>query len=195
MNVALRHGLPANLRADAARLYWHAFGPKLGRVLGPEPLALRFLMRVMRADQCMVAIGPQGQLLGIAGFRTDANSFAGGTITDLRVVYGDWGAAWRAWVLLRLASAPDIGFLLDGLCVAPTAQGRGIGTQLVDAICQHARSLGHPAINLEVVEGNARAEALYKRCGFAPVQRIPTGLMRWVFGYAATRVMVRRLIP
>lgn len=195
MNITLHHGLPAHLRADAARLYWQAFGPKLGRVLGPEPLALRFLMRVMRADQCIIAVGPQGQLAGIAGFRINGNSFAGGSVKDLRAVYGDWGAAWRAWVLTRLATAPETDFLLDGLCIAAPVQGQGIGTKLVDAICTHARTLGHHALNLEVVEGNARAEALYKRCGFTPVQRIPTGAMRWVFGFAATRVMVRRLIP
>ena len=45
-DVTLQFGLPDRLRADAARLYWQAFGSKLGAVMGPEPRALRFLMRV-----------------------------------------------------------------------------------------------------------------------------------------------------
>ncbi len=33
---SLSLGLPKTLRRDAARLYWQAFGPKLGMVLGPN---------------------------------------------------------------------------------------------------------------------------------------------------------------
>ena len=47
-------GLPNSLRPDAAQLYWHAFGPKLGRVLGPERHALAFLENVIRADHVLI---------------------------------------------------------------------------------------------------------------------------------------------
>ena len=48
--VSLHCGLPETLRPQAARLYWQAFGGKLGLVLGPEARALRFLERVIRGD-------------------------------------------------------------------------------------------------------------------------------------------------
>ena len=51
-SFCIERGLPDHLRAEAAALYWQAFGGKLGRVLGPEEAALRFLTRVIRADQC-----------------------------------------------------------------------------------------------------------------------------------------------
>ena len=76
--VTLQVGIPDRLRPDAARLYWQAFGGKLGMVLGPEPRAMRFLERVIRADHVLAALGPDGNLLGIAGFKTPQGSFATG---------------------------------------------------------------------------------------------------------------------
>ena len=54
MRVTIRHGLPEHLRPDAAALYWQAFGGKLGRVMGPNQRALRFLQRVIRADHAII---------------------------------------------------------------------------------------------------------------------------------------------
>lgn len=48
--------LPPHLKPEAARLYWQAFGGKLGRVLGPDALALRFLDRVIRCDLSLIHI-------------------------------------------------------------------------------------------------------------------------------------------
>ncbi len=39
VTVTLQTGLPEHLRAEAARLYWQAFGGKLGLVMGPEARA------------------------------------------------------------------------------------------------------------------------------------------------------------
>ena len=41
--VLIRHGVATAQRAQAARLYWQAFGGKLSRVLGPEDKALAYL--------------------------------------------------------------------------------------------------------------------------------------------------------
>ena len=38
-------GVPADMRDQAAALYWEAFGEKLGRVMGPAPRATRFIAR------------------------------------------------------------------------------------------------------------------------------------------------------
>ncbi len=84
MTIALLRGIPQASRAEAARLYWQAFGGKLGRVLGPETRALPFVQAVMRADQAFVAMGQDGRLLGMAGFRSDEGSFAGGSVEEVQ---------------------------------------------------------------------------------------------------------------
>jgi GNAT superfamily N-acetyltransferase len=79
MGVTIFRGLHPQLRPQAARLYWDAFGGKLGRVLGPDDRAVRFFERVIRGDLCFSAVGDGGELIGLAGYKTTAGSFAGGT--------------------------------------------------------------------------------------------------------------------
>jgi ribosomal protein S18 acetylase RimI-like enzyme len=195
MSVEIRFGLPDALRAEAVRLYWQAFGGKLGSVLGPEPRALAFLGRVMRADHVFVAV-EDGQLLGLVGFKTPAGSFAGGAMADMRAVYGWFGSVWRALVLELLNRDVDNErFLLDGICVAPAARSKGIGARLLAAIETEALARGYPAVRLDVIGDNWRARALYERQGFRVVRTEKLGPLRHVFGFATSLTMVKTLGP
>ncbi|HEX2543238.1 MAG TPA: GNAT family protein [Ramlibacter sp.] len=54
-----------------------------------------------------------------------------------------------------------------GICLAPQAQGRGLGTAAVRLALEHARSeAGLRKINLRVRSDNARAIRCYERLGF-----------------------------
>ena len=195
-DFTLRHGLPDALREQAVALYWQAFGPKLGRVMGPEAKALRYLSRVMRLENCIGALDGQGRLLGLAGYKTDHASFAGGTMDDLSSIYGQTGSLWRGMLLRGLTDETEgDGFLLDGLCVADGARGWGVGTALLSAVCDEARRRGYSAVRLDVVEGNDRARALYERAGFVLDRTTRLGALRHVFGFAAAHVMVRQIAP
>jgi ribosomal protein S18 acetylase RimI-like enzyme len=194
VSVRIQHGLPAHLRADAARLYWQAFGGKLGRVLGPDRLALALLDRVMRGDHAIIALSDQGRLLGLVGFKSPEGAFAGGGLADLRAVYGAVGALWRAGLLWLLERDLDNDrFLMDGICVADGARGQGVGTALLEAICAEGRIRGYPSVRLDVIDSNARARALYERQGFKPTRTSQIGILRWVFGFSAATTMVRTL--
>jgi ribosomal protein S18 acetylase RimI-like enzyme len=189
---SIRPGLPQGLRHAAARIYWDAFGPKLGAVLGPEPRARAFLVRALREDHCIAAVAADGTLLGLAGFRTPEGSFAGGTRDDLRAVYGRFGGLWRAALLGLLSrDVEQRRFLLDGLCVAPEARGRGVGRALIAAICAEAARRGHAEVRLDVVDTNTRARALYERLGFRPEGTQAIGLLRLVFRFRSATTMVR----
>lgn len=194
VDIHIRRGLVAAHRAEAARLYWRAFAPKLGRVMGPDDLALAYLARVMRADQALCAIGPNGVLLGLAGFRTRAGAFAHGTRHDLISIYGLFGALWRgvAWRLLGPEREPWT-FQLEGLCVREDARGRGVGSALVEAVCAEARIRGHNEVRLDVTDTNPRARALYERVGFTVAGGERLGLLRPLFGYREATRMVRQL--
>lgn len=190
----LHLGLPTALRPAAAELYWLAFGAKLGPVLGPPSLARAFLLRVMRADQVISAIGPGEELLGIAGFRTAEGGFASGHPEDLAAVYGRLGGGWRRALLTLLSRGEDSsGFLIDGICVTPAARGQGLGTALIEALCDEARQRGHARVRLDVVEENHRAVALYERLGFRVTARQSTGLLRLAFRFRAALTMHRDL--
>ena len=77
--VTITHGLTEAQRGDAARLYWEAFGGKLGKVLGPDAKAHAFLSAAIKRDHCFAVSGAGGDLLGIAGFKSPQGAFVGGS--------------------------------------------------------------------------------------------------------------------
>ena len=192
MTLHLRPGFAAADRAEVARLYWQAFGEKLGRVLQPESRALAFITAVMRADHAISAYDEAGQLLGIAGFKSPMGAFVGGHFDDLAQAYGFPGAVWRAALLHLLErDVENVRFLMDGLFVRPEARGRGVGTALLDAICAEAATRGYAEVRLDVIDTNPRARALYERHGFRQVAASSMGPLRHVFGFSAAVTMVR----
>jgi ribosomal protein S18 acetylase RimI-like enzyme len=193
VTVTLHHGLPPELRGPAAALYWQAFGGKLGRVMGPEPRALAFLGRVIRSDHAIIAT-ENGELRGLIGFKTAQGGFAGGGLADLRAIYGLAGSLWRAALLRMLNRDVEAErFLIDGICVAREAQGHGIGSLLIEALCREARARGYREVRLDVIDSNWRARALYERQGFEAVRTEAMGLLASVFGFASATTMVRRV--
>ncbi len=187
-------GLPDPLRAQAAHLYWQAFGSKLGRVLGPEDRALAFLCDSMAGDCALSALDDAGQLLGVIGFRTGAGGFAGGSFAALARTYGRAGALWRGAALWALTREVDNErFLIDGLCVAAHARGQGVGTALIEALVRSPAAQGYREMRLDVIDTNLRARALYERLGFRTLRIERLGPLRHLFGFDAAVTMVRPL--
>lgn len=194
MDITVFSGLHAHLRPDAARLYWEAFGGKLGRVLGPDDRAIAFFERVIRTDHCLAALDQTGALLGVAGFKTANGSFAGGGWADLTAIYGALGGRWRGALLWSLNREIDNDrFLIDGICVARGQRGRGIGTLLLAGLYDEATRRGYRSIRLDVIDANWRARALYERQGFMATRTERMGPLRHLFGFATSTTMVRPL--
>lgn len=189
-------GIPHSDKAEVAALYWEAFGPKLGFSLGPKYQALRFIGDVLRPDHGICAHDDDGRLLGIAGFKTSEAALVGGGFSDLRRVYGWTSAAVRISLLSALErDTENRRFLMDGLFVAPEARGKGVGTALLDAICDEAKRRGYDEVRLDVIDTNTRAKALYKREGFREVKTRSIGWLRIFFGFRAATTMVRSVYP
>jgi ribosomal-protein-alanine N-acetyltransferase len=55
---------------------------------------------------------------------------------------------------------------INNLAVRPEMRGRGLGSQLLDAMLKEARKLGATSLMLEVRESNAAARRLYEQAGF-----------------------------
>jgi ribosomal-protein-alanine N-acetyltransferase len=55
---------------------------------------------------------------------------------------------------------------INNLAVRPELRGRGLGTQLLEAIVAEARHLGATSLTLEVRRSNIAAQRLYANAGF-----------------------------
>lgn len=182
------------LRRQAAQLYLDAFDQKLGPVLGRDQRAVDYLAQTLQLPKCIVALGPEGQLLGLAGFHDDRGGFVGGGFGDLKQHYGLIGAVWRGLLLsLFERSPPDDRLLMDGVVVSAASRGAGIGSELLNGVAQVARAREMFIIRLDVVDTNPRAKALYERHGFKPAGEQSVWPLHWLFGFRKSTTMEKML--
>jgi ribosomal protein S18 acetylase RimI-like enzyme len=72
------------------------------------------------------------------------------------------------------ADSPPTQCHLVAMWVAPAARGTGVAIDLVEAVVGWASSDGATEVTLGVADGNERARALYRKCGFVSTgQRFP----------------------
>ncbi|WP_298850692.1 GNAT family N-acetyltransferase [uncultured Ruegeria sp.] len=186
MTVTISRGFANQERAEAAALFWQAFAAKLNKVMGPDERGLAFFETVLNPDFALVARDETGRMLGLAGFKTHEGALAGGSMSDLARVYGWFGAIWRALILSVLERKLNPGvFQMDGIFVAAEARGKGVGTALLDAIKREARNQNMSEVQLDVIDTNPRARALYEREGFQPVGEEQTGPLKYLFGFSS----------
>jgi GNAT superfamily N-acetyltransferase len=77
-------------------------------------------------------------------------------------------------VLRPYGELEDAGSLyVSGVALFPEFRGRGIGTRLMAAATDRARTLGLPRLSLICFEGNGGAMRLYSRLGFEELARRP----------------------
>ncbi|MDG1470147.1 MAG: GNAT family N-acetyltransferase [Ascidiaceihabitans sp.] len=187
-----KHGLAPDHIARAVDLYWQAFGPKLSKVMGPEAKARAFFTRVFDPNHAISALGPDGDLWGVAGFKSDNGALTAAEWSDMTAIYGSIDSTWRVPLLslLERTHSPDI-LTMDGIFVSEQARGQGVGTVLLDAIVQTAKDLGKTAVRLDVIDTNPRARALYERRGFVATTQEHLGPFKWLFGFASATTMIR----
>ena len=194
MPITVSSGFTDQERAQVAAMYWAAFGAKLGRVMGPKPRALGFIEDVLDPSHALCARDAGGGLVGVAGFKTHKGALVDGRWRDMTRHYGWLGSAWRVALLALLErDTENERFLMDGIFVADSAQGQGVGTVLLDAICAEAAARGYGAVRLDVIDTNPRARALYERRGFVAGEVQTLGPLKYFFGFESATVMIRKI--
>jgi GNAT superfamily N-acetyltransferase len=91
--------------------------------------------------------GPQPRLIGLVATFPEAPGGAGAATTG--------------------AAGPAACWHLVAMWVSPDRRGRGIADRLVGAVCDLAQTRGAARVALWVADANPRAQALYRRLGFA----------------------------
>lgn len=79
-----------------------------------------------------------------------------------------------------------------GISLERAYWGQGIGSAMMSALIDAARQAGYEQVELDVVDNNTRALALYTRFGFVCVGRIPNALRYRDGRYADMCLMIRQ---
>lgn len=80
-----------------------------------------------------------------------------------------------------------------GISLEKAFWGRGIGTAMMRELIDAAKAFGYEQIELEVVDKNERAAALYKKLGFECVGRLPRAMKYRDGSYADLLIMTLML--
>ena len=188
--VKIRNGFADADRLLVAKLYWEAFGAKLGKVLGPKEKAEAFILSALDPEFAITAYDGD-KLLGVAGLKTKDGALLGGSFADLKAFYGFFGALWRGIFLDMLErELTQDELLMDGIFVTKEARGKGIGSQLLAAIEDKARTAGKTSVRLDVINTNPRAKELYAKRGYTVKNKSELGILRHVFGFDSSETMV-----
>lgn len=183
MTLSISHGFSSDERADVAALYWRAFRRKLRPAFPTDERGLSIVTASLRSDRTIVARA-RNAVVGMCGYRQAGMGAASPMFRTLRAEL-PMRAALRATVVLSPLVRSDVDdvLVLDGICVADGQRGRGTGTSLLDAATDHARVHGLRAVRLSVVDTNPRAERLYRRRGFVPVDVGTMGPLAPLYGF------------
>ncbi|MBC9928039.1 MULTISPECIES: N-acetyltransferase [unclassified Leucobacter] len=194
-SVTIELGFDESERAQVGTLYWEAFRQKLGLAFSSAEVGLRVLRAALRSDRVLVGRS-EDAVVGVCGFYANGIGAADLTWRSLRGIQSVGQALRSVLVLSVLGRSEKKGTLvLDGICVDANQRGAGIGTALLDAAERYARQEGLSSVRLSVIDRNPRAEALYQRRGFRPVDAGSMGVLGYVYGFDRYTVMEKKLTP
>lgn len=189
--IEIRDHLPEAYLAAAAARYYAGLHAKLAPIFGPADSALAVLPQSLHRSRCLTAFD-RGDLVGILGIRDQRGAFLEPAYQTMVAHYGTAMGTMRLLLYMILGHKPPPGDLyLDGLAVAESHQGRGIGTALITAFEARARENGFDTVSLEVIDANHRARNLYARLGYHEVATHAMGPFSRLFGFGTTRRMMK----
>ncbi|MDR6670155.1 GNAT family N-acetyltransferase [Rhizobium sp. 1399] len=127
----------------------------------------------------------------LEALRSEPSSFAT-TIEDwLRLSREEWLARMASAVFVAFEENEPVGMMglsrqmpskmnhrarLVGVYLRKNLRGSGVAADLLDAVCDHAKSIGIQQLELTVSAEVARALRFYERHGFEAVGRVPNAL-------------------
>ena len=129
--------------------YWQSFRDQRLEMLADSPKAF-----VETLDSATAQTDSQWQQRAEGTNSTVSCGFAAVDDTD-------------AWLGIMRARIEDGRAFLLGVYVSPAARGGGVADALLREIEQWVYRQGHRTLTLEVHEANGRAQAFYRRMGFA----------------------------
>ncbi len=191
-DIEIIHGLPEAMRLAAVSLYDDAFGAKFAVAISSAERRLALLHNSLSLRFALGAIA-NGELVGLAGYKTESGSLTDGmTYSTLVQCLGWIRGSWAALVFsLYERSLKPQELLMDGIVVDARMRGRGVGTMLLEELTAFAASNEYDSIRLDVIDTNPKARRMYERNGFVATHTESFGYLRGFLGFGASTTLVR----
>ncbi|AFS79771.1 acetyltransferase, GNAT family [Gottschalkia acidurici 9a] len=186
-------------KIKVARIFFNSFPKKfeyLWLFTKNEEQAIECLRNCINYDSGLYAIS-NNSVYGLIGLETGGSRYVELKLKELKKVFGTLGGIWRyiGYKCYRLAHnhSSDSEVHIDPIAVAKEAQGKGIGSKLLDAAFNYAKNIGKRTIVLEVVDTNPRAKKLYERVGFTVIDQDNFGIITYKAGFKSVINMKKEL--
>ena len=154
---------------------------------------VRLFQDGVNPSSCLTAL-LEGQLIGILSFQTADQDFFKPKMGALVTRFWPWRALRIFLNLLVIdESAKPREFIVANIAVSPSSRGLGVGTALMNAAEDRARSAGKRLLSLDVSAENDGARRLYERLGYRVTATQRGFLVRFVAGDSALHRMEKPL--
>jgi len=183
-------GFSDRLKSDAVTLYDEAFGKKISIAIKSLKKRQLLLSDCLMPKYSIVALW-KDEIVGIAGFNIPDGSLTGGItyeklVSHLGFIKGSWAALIFSFFDRKSSSTK---LVMDGLSIRQDAQGRGIGSRLLDEIKNYAIINKFKSVRLDVIDINPKAKKLYERKNFKSVEIEYFPYLRWFLGFGGNTIM------
>lgn len=188
-------GLPEEYRRRAAELYEEAFRGKFLPVVKSKEKSVEILVDSIKPEYAVAAI-ENDRLVGIAGFHGKGGYFtsggsAYGIIRRLGLARGLWTILILGIIYERKPAPGEL--LMDGIAVDSSVRGRGIGTGILEKLCEYGVKEGFETLKLDVIDINVKARRLYENLGFKAVKIHNHPYLKKYIGFSSSTTMIKEL--
>jgi len=190
--MKITKGLSPNYNSIAAELFLNALGEKFTPILGDKIKAKELLELSINPNNCFSAIA-ETELLGLLAFQIKNTNFLSITLKKIFSVYGFWSGIIKAIglsMLFHKSNSEEI--YLEAIAVSESARGKGVGTQLIEALFLFAKEKNLKSITLHVIDTNPKAKELYERLGFCVVKNSRIWPINKIMGFPFKKVFLMK---
>ena len=197
-NITIKIGLPENYYSEAATIYTEAFYEKSKRLFGSQEKMKCWFKKSFNPELAIVALA-NDHLVGVAGIACNDRRFLK---LSLPVCIEEFGflPGLLKYLLSEIGSEIvglhryDRGqLLLVTVAVASNMRGMGVGTLLIEKVCEYAKQNSLNSVRLQVVDNNPKARKLYDRLGFEQTKIDRNPLLKKIIGVGAISTMVKQV--
>ncbi len=142
----------------------------------------------------------EGELVALGSIKTSAQN-AGFMVAAVKSFFEHYsfltalGVLWRGFRTEAVICPPNKqAAVLCNLGVEQSHRGLGLGSKLITALEERARTFGYTTVELDVAANNPKAKALYERLGYQD-KHVKTSELRSKFGFVPSHTRMTKSLP